>query len=137
MWVFFLFGKYLAESGGPHVQIEMHVIEKGSLKSFLSGKSYNRCKRSHQLLGAAIKILHVQAFVDQYDGNRFKTVVSKEFHTIHTEKHLHEHIADKEFDEVFEHYKQYSKKTSEGVHGKTAQFWIGYIEMLHLYHEFI
>ena len=84
-----------------------------------------------------MEILHVQAFVDQYDGDRFKTVVSSELHTIHTEKILHEHIAGGKFDEVFEQYKQYSKKTSEGVHGKTAQFWFGYIEMLHVYHEFI
>ena len=44
---FSMFGKYLEESGGPHILNETHVIEKGSLKSFLSGKSYNRCKRSH------------------------------------------------------------------------------------------
>ena len=61
-------GKYLAESGGPHILSETHVIEKGSLKSFLSVKSDNRCKRSHQLLEAAMEILHVQVFVDQYDG---------------------------------------------------------------------
>ena len=41
------------------------------------------------------------------------------------------------FDEVFEYYKQYSKKALEGVHQKTAQFWFEYIEILHLYHEFI
>ena len=53
---FSVLGKYLAELGGPHILNETHVIEKGSLKSFLSGKSYNRCKRSHQLLGAAMEI---------------------------------------------------------------------------------
>ena len=52
-------------------------------------------------------------------------------------KTLHHHFADEEFDEVFGKYKQYSKKTSEGVHGKTDQFSFSYIEMLHLYHEFI
>ena len=124
---FSMLGKYLAESGGPHILNETHVIEKGSLKSFLSGKSYNRCKRSHQLLEAAMEILHVQAFVDQYDGDRFKTVVSNELHTIHTEKNLPEHIAGEEFDEVFEKFKQYSKNTSEEVRRKTAQFWFGYI----------
>ena len=81
--------------------------------------------------------LHVQVFVDQYDGDRFKTVISNELHTTNTEKNLNEHITGEEFDEVFEQYKQYSKKTSEGVHGKTAQFWFEYIEMLHLYHELI
>ena len=53
---FSVLGKYLAELGGPHILNETHVIEKGSLKSFLSGKSYNRCKRSHQLLGAGMEI---------------------------------------------------------------------------------
>ena len=56
----------------------------------------------NQLLQAAMGILHVQAFVDQRDGDRFNTVVSNELHTIHTEKNLHQHIAGKEFDEVFE-----------------------------------
>ena len=49
-----------------------------------------------------MEILYVQAFVDQYDGGIFKTVVRNELHTIHTEKGLHEHIAGEEFDEVFE-----------------------------------
>ena len=84
-----------------------------------------------------MEILHAQAFVDEYDGDRFKTVISNELHTIHKEKNLPEHIAGKEFDEVFEQYKQYSKKTWEGVHGKTVQFWLGYTEMLHLHHELI
>ena len=81
-----MLGKYLVESDGPHILNESHVIEKESVKSFLSGKSYNRCKISQQLLGAAMEILHVQAFVDQYDGGRFKAVVSNELHTIHKEK---------------------------------------------------
>ena len=90
---FSMLGKYLAESGGSHVLNETHIIEKGSLKSFLSGKSYNRCKRSHQLLEAVMEILHDQVFVDQYDRDRFKLVVSNELHTIHTEKNLHKHFA--------------------------------------------
>ena len=100
---FSMLGKYLAESGESIILSETHVIEKGSpLKSFLSGKSYNRCKRSHQLLEVSMEILYVQVFVDQYDGDRFKTVVSYELHTIHTEKKLHDHITGEEFDEIFE-----------------------------------
>ena len=45
-----------------------------------------------------MEILHVQAFADQNDGDRFKTVVSNELYTIHTEKNLHEHIAGEEFE---------------------------------------
>ena len=81
-----MLGKYLAESGGSHILNETHVIEKGSLKSFLSGKSYNRCKRSHQLLEVAMEILQIQTFVDKNDGDIFRIVVSNELHTIRTEK---------------------------------------------------
>ena len=84
-----------------------------------------------------MEILHVKAFTDQNDRDRSKTVVSNESHTIHIEKNLHDYIADEEVDEVFGQYKQYSKKTSEGVHRKTAQFRFGYIEKIHLYHGFI
>ena len=49
-----------------------------------------------------MEILHVQAFVDQYDGDRFKTIVSNELHTIHTEKNLYKHTGGEEFDKVFQ-----------------------------------
>ena len=58
-----------------------------------------------------MEIVHVQALVDQYDGDTLKTVSRSEFHTIHTEKNLHEHIAHEEIREGFGRYKQYSKKT--------------------------
>ncbi|XP_057304270.1 uncharacterized protein LOC130641476 [Hydractinia symbiolongicarpus] len=44
MAMFSAFGKYIAESGGPHILNEAGVIEKGSLKSFLLGKCYKRSK---------------------------------------------------------------------------------------------
>ena len=72
--------------------------------------------------------LHVQVFVDQYDGDRFKTVISNELHTTNTEKNLNEHITGEEFDEVFEQYKQYSKKTSEGVMEKQPHFGLGILK---------
>ena len=49
-----------------------------------------------------MELLHVQAFADQYGGDRFNIVVSNELHTIHTEKNLHEHIAGEKFNEVVE-----------------------------------
>ena len=99
---FSMLGNYLAESGGSHILNETHVIEKGSLKSF--PYQVNLTTGAKDLINymKQQEILHFQAFVDQYDGDRFKTVVNNELHTIHTEKNLHEHIAGKEFDEVFE-----------------------------------
>ena len=55
--LFSAFGKYIAESGGPHIFNEVGVIAKGSIKSLISGKSYKR-SRCHQLLTVAMEILH-------------------------------------------------------------------------------
>ena len=42
----------------------------------------------------------------------------------------------KELDDMFKTYKRFSAATEGGKHGKTAQFWIQYINKIHLYHEF-
>ena len=75
-----------------------------------------------------MEILHIRAFVDQYDGDRFRTVVSNGLHTIHTENILYKNIGDEKFDEVFGLYKQYLKKTSEGVHGKQRNSGLGILK---------
>ena len=40
-------GKYVEESGGPHVLQKAGVRRKFSLKVFIMGKAYNQCKRIH------------------------------------------------------------------------------------------
>ena len=61
--VFFrVIGKYISESGGPHLQTESSIIENGSLTSFLLGKSYKKSKRIHQLLALAMEIQHFHSF---------------------------------------------------------------------------
>ncbi len=46
-------GKLVAESGGPFVLTESGVLAQGSMKGFLSGTHYNRCKILHQMLSVA------------------------------------------------------------------------------------
>ena len=38
---------------------------------------------------------------------------------------------------MLDDYKEYLEETKTGKYDKTAQFWIGYTERLHLYHEYI
>ena len=42
----------------------------------------------------------------------------------------------KEATEVLDAYLLFSRDALEGKYGLTAQYWMGYIEMLRLYHEF-
>ena len=38
--------------------------------------------------------------------------------------------------ELIKKYEEFSQETRNGNYGKTAQYWIGYVNMLHLYEEF-
>ena len=91
----------------------------------------------------------MSGILDQYDRERFKTVVNNEHihiekniqYIIHIEKNLHKHVADKEFDEVFGQYSSINniqRKQKECMEKQPNSVWyIGYIEMLYLYHELI
>ena len=62
MTFFSVIGKYISESGRPHLLTESGIIENGSLTSFLLGKSYKRSKRIHQLLPLAMEVQHFNSF---------------------------------------------------------------------------
>lgn len=49
MSFFKVLGKYIEESGGPFILTESLVLPEGSLKGFLTGTHYNRCKRIHTI----------------------------------------------------------------------------------------
>ena len=38
--------------------------------------------------------------------------------------------------ELVKKYNEFAQETRNGNHGKTAQYWMGYIDMLHLLQEF-
>ena len=44
------------------------------------------------------------------------------------------HEFSKELLEILSDYKNYWNES--GMHGKTAQFWMKFVEMIHLYHHF-
>ena len=62
MAFFKLLGIMIAESGGPYILKECGI----SIKSFISGLSYNKCKRMHETLAAAFEVLHFERFLDMY-----------------------------------------------------------------------
>ena len=39
--------------------------------------------------------------------------------------------------ELIKKYEEFAQETTNKNHGKTAQYWMGYVNMLHLYHEFL
>ena len=63
-------GFFIVGSGGDTIIIGTEILVSGSLKEFLSGKHYDRCKRLHLILATALQSLHFRIFRDEY-GNLF------------------------------------------------------------------
>ena len=131
MAFFCAIGKYIAESGGPYILNECHIIERGSLKGFITGKNYNRCKRIHQLFAAAMEILHFKSFLEKHGDETISDEIKHELDVIRKEKDLNNHVISKEVMDILEAYTTYAKETGSGKHGLTAQYWMGYINMIH------
>ena len=61
-------GKLIAESGRPKMLTECGVLATGSLRGFLDGKHFNRCKRQHPILALVFETQHFNAFLATYES---------------------------------------------------------------------
>ena len=56
-------GEHSNYLGVPYPLMESGVLKKGSTNGFIRGESYNRGKRTHQLLSVLMQILHFREFL--------------------------------------------------------------------------
>ena len=134
MAFFAVIGKYIAESGGPYILSDCHIIEQGSLNGFLSGKSYSRCRRVHQILSISFEILHFRLFLSTTeikDENQEieEDVLKVPLTNLENTSEL--------LKRTLKLYEKFTTETRNGQHGKTAQYWIGYLDMIQLYRDFV
>ena len=129
-------GKYISKSGAPNLLTESGIIENGSLTSFLLGKSYIRRKRIHQLLALTMEIQHFNSFklsLKEDDSEKFVSL--EDDLPIATDGCKKKFMAERT-NELINKYEEFAQETRNGNHGKTTQYWMRYVDMLHLYREF-
>ena len=124
-------GKYIAESGGPYILNAAKVIENGSLNGFIMGKSYDHCKTSHQLLAVAFEIWLFKSFLGTVSTD-YDEVIADISENVDPNNE-----SSSVLQKLFKEYKIYYQKDLHGVFGETSQYWVQYIEIIKLYHEFI
>ena len=107
---------------------------KESINSFLKGKSYKRCKRMHKLLALTFEILFFWIVFDKQESGRSfgsYSTVKKRFGP-----YQYFHKSTKEFDELTKDYLLYVSAIISVEKGKIAKFWIKYVQLIHMYHEY-
>ena len=113
------------------------MIEKGSISLFLSGKTYKRSKRLHQLLALAMEILHLNSYQLTLEEEGLLEIEEMKMYILSNKiKSIDKSFIPEKFAGIFDRYESYRDKARNGTHGRTAQFWFAYVEMVQLYHQF-
>ena len=133
---FKVLGKFIKDSGAPHFLNESGIIQNGSINSFLSGKNYKRAKTIHEELALVLEILHIQWLLSKRDATAEDRVDIDQIKCEMSSLGSLDDVPD--YTSAFlKDYSQFVEKTLCGLHGKTAQYWLMYVNMMHLYHEFV
>ena len=77
--------------------------------------------------------MHFKTFLDlQEDKEEILEIVSNQI----TIKEYVSESYSREMNEIFDRYCTFTQATEKGSYGKTAKFWIHYVYLIHLYHNF-
>lgn len=127
-------GKFIAESGGPFILTETGILASGSLRGFITGKHYNRCKRIHPLFSAALETLHFKKFYSTLTEEKRSEIEYET--TMVNMSEMWSLESSTVLASLCQDYQSYCEDTAQGKHGTTAKYWMLYIRMIRLYHTF-
>lgn len=125
-------GKFVDDCGLTSIMSNADMLAPGSVNGFVTGKHYNRCKRLHPIMSLAVEIMHFRSFLKtkpDFEADEIQNCLQN-FTKIPSECPKFE---DEILIKFFEEYEDYKKRTLEGHHGKTQQFYLMYTKLINLY----
>ena len=121
-------------SGLAEIIIESGICASGSLDRVVNGTHFNRALRVHKLMFEALERLLLTRFTESHPRNE---LLSKETYddllTALIDDSCIENVSkveDSEFRNYFEKYHAFTLEVLNGIHGKTAQFWMRYTDII-------
>ena len=132
-------GKMMRGSGLEEVLIESQVCASGSLEKVLNGKHYNRGRYVIRTTLEALERLMWMSFID-YEGTHIDEHITEML--LHlgnspSQGNLEAVLQDPQCEEIMQHYKTFQESIRQGRHGKTAQFWLGFVDKAWLLFRFL
>lgn len=124
-------GKFIDGSGLTNMLIASQIIANGSVKSFLLGKHFNRCRKIHPLLSLALQMLHIESFLQAREDEL--SDAKKYLQHLDSDMDSNVLIPDQAFNTLLQEYCGYKKDTLEGKYGKTAQVYLMYTQLIDYY----
>ncbi|GFW32110.1 uncharacterized protein TNCV_2601361 [Trichonephila clavipes] len=119
--------------------IESNIITSGSVNGLVEGKHFNRCKHLHPLMALGLQMLHFDHFLkmDNIEYNFLKKEVMEDLlhyqEVIDSYSSMPIELPNNVLSIVLSAYQKFVEETRQGEHGKTAQFYLIYIQVVNYY----
>ncbi|KAJ8664697.1 hypothetical protein QAD02_006359 [Eretmocerus hayati] len=122
-------GDIIEDNGLTNILIETDLIAPGSVRGFLTAKNFNRAKKLHVEVSLALKLEHISVFLSE------KSIAVSNDALLYLKYLLahgivHDDVDNPEVLQLFEIYQLYKKETLAGEHGKTAQHFLMYTQLI-------
>lgn len=120
--------------------VDSNIISDGSLRNFLLGSHFNRCKRIHPIAALSFKILHFKSFLRWYNQtthenkieyNELLELLERDEKSLDTSESTVNLLED-----ILQKYDIYYNETLSGGHGCTPKFVLTYVQIIDLFHLF-
>lgn len=121
-------GKVISDCGLTNVMVESNLLANG----FLDGKHFNRCKRLHPLVALDLEILHFKSFL-QEDNMILTDDMIEEVKRLQNCEISSFKVENEDLKELMNNYDIYKQQSLNGEHGKTVQFYLIYVNLIHHY----
>lgn len=125
-------GKIIIDCGLSNIMVQSNLLASGSVNGFLEGKHFNRYKRLHPLMGLGLQILHFKSFLE-LKNTTITDQILEEITRLQTSPISSFKIENEELEELLNEYNIYKQQTLNGEFGKTPQFYVMYINLIHYY----
>ena len=90
----------------------------------------------YELLALAFEILHFESYLTTRNWEEVIGIILQEKKDLERVKYQYLHTSTKEFEKLTKDYFLYVSGIINGEKGKTAEFWLKYVQLIHVYHEY-
>ena len=127
-------GDIIESSGCTDILCSAEVLAHGSVRGFIVGKHFNRCRRIHPLLALYLQILHFKQFLTISGMSDECVQLLNSFAAQPSPDSLSALLESTAICDMLERYSNFCNKTRQGGHGSNARYWfIYYIDLVHKY----
>ena len=130
-----MLGKKMAGSGLEDILLEAGLMSSGSMKGVMTGKNYDRSLHCHKTMVECLERLLFDEFLSMAGKDDALSGIPEESKNIFqelirspTKERLAEVVANADLKALIESYESFKADVRNGSLGKTAQFWMSYVD---------